>query len=177
MNNYCIYLKKRKGQPFCKLLNKEINFPNFSECRNCDNKEYKTKKADNSFYKSNNNQIKRSLVYKKKKPVKIKTIKNKSNKLAKAERNRYSVFTTSDRCFVCGGKYNLTWNEIFRGRNRINSMKYGFCLRMCLECHRRLQEDTDFNDFWHKKAQLYFEENIGSRNEFMTIFRKNYLDK
>lgn len=164
MNNYCIHLKKRKGQPYCHLLNKEINFPNFSDCRNCDKKKYKTKNERNSFYKT--------------KPAKKQQIINKrSKKLAKAERNRYSVFTSSDKCFVCDSKYQLTWNEIFRGRNRINSMKYGFCLRMCLNCHRKLQEDIDFNDFWHKQAQLYYEENYGSRNEFIGIFRKNYLDK
>ena len=39
--NYCIYLKKRKNKPYCKLLNKEITF---SLCRECDKKEYKKKK-------------------------------------------------------------------------------------------------------------------------------------
>lgn len=39
--NYCIYLKKRKNKPFCKLLNREITF---SCCRECDKKEYKKKK-------------------------------------------------------------------------------------------------------------------------------------
>lgn len=36
--NYCINLKKRKGKPFCKLLNKEIPL---SECYKCSNKKYK----------------------------------------------------------------------------------------------------------------------------------------
>lgn len=38
MNNYCINLKKRNNKPYCKLINKEIQF---SLCRECDDKEYK----------------------------------------------------------------------------------------------------------------------------------------
>jgi len=120
MNNYCIYLKKKKGQPFCKLLNEEIPF---CRCRECGRKEYKTKNLKISFYKT-------------KPEKKQQIIKKRSKKLVKKEKNRYSVFTSKDKCFVCDSKYQLTWNEIFRGRNRINSMKYGFCLRMCLNCHR-----------------------------------------
>ena len=38
--NYCINLKKRKNKPYCKLLDKEITL---SRCRECDNKEYRSK--------------------------------------------------------------------------------------------------------------------------------------
>lgn len=38
MNNYCINLKKRKNKPYCKSINKEIQF---SLCNECKNKEYK----------------------------------------------------------------------------------------------------------------------------------------
>ena len=48
MNNYCKHLKKRNNKPYCKLINKEITF---SLCRECDNKEYKAKIKENSFYK------------------------------------------------------------------------------------------------------------------------------
>ena len=103
-------------------------------------------------------------------------MKNKTKKLAKMERNRFSVFTTSDRCMICESTYQLTWNEIYRGKNRINSMKYGFCLRMCLSCHREYQDDISFNELWHKTAQMYFEEHYGTRDEFIAIFRRNYLN-
>ena len=103
-------------------------------------------------------------------------MKNKSNKLAKLERNRFSVFSDKkDKCMFCYSTTNLTWHEIFAGRNRQNSMKYALCLRMCLYCHEEKQEDTIFNDFWYKKAQEYFEKNIGSREEFLRVFRRNYL--
>ncbi len=104
-------------------------------------------------------------------------MKNKSNKLAKLERNRKSVFTNDkDKCMFCSATTNLTWHEIFAGRNRKNSMEDGFCLRMCLLCHESKQEDTQFNEFWHREAQLYYERNIGSREEFLARYRRNYLE-
>lgn len=62
MNNYCINLKKRNNKPYCKLINKEIQF---SLCRECDDKEYKkstsNKKstATSGQQKSNNNQMRK----------------------------------------------------------------------------------------------------------------------
>ena len=162
--NYCVYLRKRKNKPFCKLLNKEIPF---CRCQQCGSKEYR----------SSVNQIKKKSTLKEKSPLKSGKMKNKSNKLAKLEKDRFSVFSNDkERCYLCGSSYNLTWHEIFRGANRRNSMKFGFCLRLCLNCHEEKQEDIIFNDFWHRQAQLYFEEYIGSREEFLKIFRRNFLD-
>jgi hypothetical protein len=103
-------------------------------------------------------------------------MKKKSSKLAKLERNRFSVFCPElDTCYVCGSNYQMTKHEIFEGRNRINSMKYGFVLPMCYKCHSELQESKAFNDFWKKKSQRYFEKHFGTREDFISIFRRNYL--
>ena len=75
----------------------------------------------------------------------------------------------------CGSNYQMTIHEIFEGKNRRNSMIYGFTLPLCLKCHRILQEDKDFNDIWKKKAQTYFEKEH-TRDEFINIFRRNYKD-
>lgn len=99
----------------------------------------------------------------------------KSKKLSKLEKERYSVFYELNSCCYCGSDYQVTKHEIFEGRNRQNSMKYGFVLPLCLKCHRKLQEDADFIDKWKKKAQEYFENNIGTREDFLKIFRRNYL--
>lgn len=72
---------------------------------------------------------------------------------------------------------NLTWYEIYLGRNRKNSMVYGFCLRLCLNYHEEKREDVQFNEFWYKQGQLYLEENIGSNPSFIKVFRRNYLIK
>ena len=101
-------------------------------------------------------------------------MKKKSSKLSKLERSRYSVFYELGVCMYCGSTYHPTIHEIFEGRNRQNSMKYGLTLPLCLECHRKLQDNKEFQDHWKQKAQSYFEEHIGTHDEFMGIFRRNY---
>ena len=176
--NYCTNLKKKKNKPFCKLLDKEITF---SLCRECDNKEYKkstsSKKspATSGQQKSNNNQMRKySQALTKEQQKKIK-MHNKSKKLTKLERNRASVFTDDlEHCYLCGKKKN-DLHEIFGGRNRLNSIKYNLVLPLCRECHSLNQNNPFFNDYWHNQGQLYWEENIGSRDEFIEVFRRNYL--
>lgn len=103
-------------------------------------------------------------------------MKRKSYKLARLERNRFSVFYDDlGVCCYCHSTRNITKHEILPGRNRINSMKYGFVLPLCLNCHRTLQHHNEFNRKWQKKAQKYFEEYIGTREDWLSIFRKNYL--
>lgn len=102
-------------------------------------------------------------------------MKNKSNKLVKLERERFSLFCDDNsKCMFCGSSYFLTWHEIFAGRNRQNSIRYGLCLRMCLNCHNLNQENKLFNNYWHKKGQEKFEE-VYPNLVFVKIFGKNYL--
>ena len=67
MYKYCIHLKRRKGNPFCKLLKKEILV---SCCQECVNKEYKKntkqvikhKKADNERFSIITNDLEHCIV-------------------------------------------------------------------------------------------------------------------
>ena len=171
MNNYCINLKKRKNKPYCKLRNEEIRF---SLCRECDNKEYK-KSTSGKKSPATSGQMRKNAQSLTKKPVKNTKMHNKSKKLTKLERNRTSVFTDDlEHCYLCGKKKN-DLHEIFGGRNRLNSIKYNLVLPLCRECHSLNQNNLFFNDYWHKQGQEYFECNIGSRDEFIAIFRRNYL--
>lgn len=160
--NYCKHLKKRKNKPYCKLIEKEIML---SRCRECNKKEYK----------SNSNQMRNSAETLQVSVKALQKIKKKSNKLAKLERNRFSVFTNNlNMCYLCGRKKD-DLHEIFGGRNRINSIKNGFILPLCRECHSINQNNPFFNDYWHKQGQTYWEEYMGSREEFIKVFRRNYL--
>ena len=173
--NYCVYLKKRKGKPFCKLVDKEIPF---SWCQECDKKEYNNRKnvkkankkctisvINGTFYNKNAQNNKKS----------GQNLRNRSKKLAKLERDRFSIFTDDmNKCYFCENP-RMDKHEIYRGKNRSNSMKFGFVLPMCRYHHDKYQEDVEFNDYWHRKAQKYYEDNIGSREEFLAIFRRNYL--
>lgn len=104
-------------------------------------------------------------------------MKKKTSKLRLLEKNRYSVFYESlSMCCNCGSMYGITKHEIYEGRNRQNSMRYGFVLPLCVDCHRNLQEDLSFNEKWKKRGQEYFEEHYGTREDFIGIFRMNYKD-
>ena len=173
MNNKCIYLKQKLNHKLvCKRTNKEISL---SQCRECDNKEYKkcTIKP-NSLCKNDKKSIKMHNQSAKgtKKNTKM---HSQSAKLKKLERNRFSLFTNDhDHCMICHSTYQLTWHEIFGGRNRTNSMRYGLCLKICLKCHETLQNDANFNEIWHKKGQVMFN-NTYPDLDFKNIFHINYL--
>lgn len=118
-------LKCRK-QGFNKLICKRTNEQiTFDDCKNCRQKEYKS----------------------------YKPLKQKTSKQAKLEKNRFSLFTDDlSKCYFCGKPKNDI-HEIFGGRNRTTSMKYGLCLPICRSCHIKYQNDPLFNEIWHIKGQ------------------------
>lgn len=164
MNN-CIYLKQKLNHKFeCKRNKQEICLRN---CSNCPYKEYKkcTITVKKSTYKWKNAQ---------KSPVYCAKMKQRSNKLAKLEKNRFSLFTDNmNKCYFCPNKKDHI-HEIFCGRNRQNSMKYGLCLPICESCHSTYQNDFLFNKKWHKKGQAIFSKAYPDL-KFEDIFKKNYL--
>ena len=175
MNNYCINLKKRKNKPYCKLRNEEIRF---SLCRECDDKEYK-KSTSNKKSTATSGQMRKnaqSLTKEQQKKIKM---HNKSKKLTKLEKNRKSVFTEDlEHCYLCG-KPRDHLHEIIYGKNRINSIKYNFVIPLCAN-HHTGKDGIHFNkdlDLYYKRlCQIYFENNIGNRIEFIKIFGRNYLE-
>lgn len=106
----------------------------------------------------------------------IKTIKKRTNKQAKAEKNRKSIFTNDlNHCIICGKKRD-NLHEVFFGRNRQLSIKYGLIIPLCLECHREIHRNIELQDVWHKKGQATFEKTYPELS-FVEIFRKNYCTK
>lgn len=102
-----------------------------------------------------------------------KSMKIKSYKLAKLEKNRTSILTDKlDCCFICGRpKEHL--HEVFFGRNRINSMKYDCVVPLCSACHDKVHNDIQIDSYLKKTCQRAFIEVYD--NDFISIFRKNYL--
>lgn len=138
--SFCINLKQKMNKTiYCKKQNKQITF---KDCSNCIYKEFK-------LLQSNSNQM-----------------KNKSKKLAKLEKIRFSVFTDNmNKCYICDSIRNIHIHELIAGRNRINSIKYGFTIPLCDFCHSKYQNNYSFNNYWYIKCQIFFELNIGSRDE------------
>ncbi len=103
-------------------------------------------------------------------------MKYKTKRLANLEKNRFSIFTDNlNICMFCGMKAT-DLNEIFRGRNRQNSMKYGAVIPLCRRCHCKITDNYNLEMKWKIKGQEkimnYYNMNI---EEFINIFGRNYL--
>ncbi len=106
----------------------------------------------------------------------IKTIKKRTNKQAKAEKNRKSIFTNDlNHCIICGKKRD-NLHEVFFGRNRQLSIRYGLVIPLCIECHREMHRNTGLQEMWHEKGQAIFQKTY-PKLDFVNIFRKNYCTK
>lgn len=101
-----------------------------------------------------------------------KSLKKKTNKQRKYETSRYSIFTNNyNRCYNCYKEgIPLDLHEVWGGSNRIRSIKNGFVVPLCRECHSNEQVIMKLR----KKLQGIYEEKH-SREEFIQIIGKNYL--
>lgn len=97
----------------------------------------------------------------------------RSNKIRKFELNRYSIITNDlEHCFLCG-KRKEHLHEVIFGKNRVNSMKYGLVIPVCLHCHDLIHNNIKLDNELKVKAQLCFEEHYDL--DFLSIFHKNYI--
>lgn len=102
-----------------------------------------------------------------------KSIKNKTTKQKKIENERYSIFTNNfSKCFVCQKEdAKMDKHEIYGGSNRKRSIKYGFVVPLCRECHQNPKVIMDLRVEMQKEF-----EKTNSREKFIEIFGKNYID-
>lgn len=100
-------------------------------------------------------------------------MKQKSNELAKLERNRKSIMTSNmSKCMLCE-RNAVNKHEILFGRNRQNSMKYGLVMPLCYRCHIEMHRNSIQQAIWKVKAQERFEE-VFPELDFLSIFGRNY---
>ncbi len=140
----CKHIKQKQKQrrifKWCEKKKKEITWENCKNCRKFEPREY---------LKQN------------------KPIKKKSNKLAKLEKNRFSILTKDLKsCYICKimklrevPRDDL--HEIWEGRNRQICMKHGFVAPLCRACH----EDENVKEYlkqlcMQKAKDTYSEEEL-----------------
>lgn len=88
---------------------------------------------------------------------------------------RYSILTNDlEHCIECG-RPNIELHEVFYGKNRNNSIKYGLVIPLCKELHHRgnligIHQDKELELKWKKIAQ----ETFNNDEEFLKIFRRNW---
>ena len=98
------------------------------------------------------------------------------------DRNGYNptILQDKEECFVSGETFGLVRHEVFYGTaNRKLSKKYGLWVWLTPYWHNMSNDGVHFNkrlDLQLKQyAQSKFEE-THSREEFMKIFGRNYLE-
>ena len=127
----------------------------------------------NSFYPvpKNLQRIKQSSAENKQKKGQI---KKKSSRLAKLEKNRFSIITKDlEHCYLCGNK-KQELHELVEGKNRQASMKYGLVIPICRKCHILVTNNRTLQEKLHKVAQKEFKKHYKTEN-FVQIFNENYL--
>ena len=143
----CIYqrIRTKNYMKYAYCLKKKKEVA-YKVCKNCTSKEFK----------------------------KVKEIKKKSNKLAKLERNRFSILTNDlEHCYICHKKKD-DLHEIFSGSNRQTSIRNGFVIPICRKCHIKITNNIDAQKRLQIMMQAQYEREY-SREEFVEIIGKSYL--
>ena len=81
------------------------------------------------------------------------------------------------RCFLCGRVIGLERHHVMTGPNRVWAERYGLWLWLCHEHHTGkdgAQYNRELADSLKRMAQIAFEARH-SHDEWMEVFRKNYL--
>ena len=150
MYSKCIHLKirKRKGKVYYYCTLKKKEVP-FSCYQECGKKEYKE----------------------------YKPIKKRTYKLAKSEKERFSIiYNDLSKCCVdgCIAPYNqVELNEVFEGSYRNRSIEYGAVCPMCKMHHDLFHNNNLFN----LKYKVLFQQELVSCHSldwFIKTFGQNY---
>lgn len=160
--SFCINLKQKMNRTlYCKKQNKQITF---KDCSSCPYKEYRP--VTNGLFKQKPDSN-----------LRVKPIKKKSYKLAKKEKERFSIiYHDLTKCCYCGAKRNVAKNEVYEGAYRQRSMKMGMVAPFCQDCHDRFHNDIMFN--LHYKV-LFENEFLKTHEleEFIKAFGQDYIFK
>lgn len=91
-----------------------------------------------------------------------------------------SIMQTEKECYISGRIDWLEEHHIFGGANRKNSEKYGLKVYLNHHWHNEPPNGAHHNkalmDKLHHAGQEAFERVHGTRQEFIKIFGRNYLD-
>lgn len=103
-------------------------------------------------------------------------IKQKSKKLAKKEKNRFSILQKENcKCFLCKRELKkLDKHEAFSGANRQKSIEWGLVYYLCRKCHSKADVDKNTRIKLHNYAREKFIKKY-NKEKFLEEFGKNYI--
>lgn len=92
-----------------------------------------------------------------------------------------SIIQNKKECYITGATVGLHSHHIFGGANRDNSERYGLKVYLIPELHNMSKNCVHYNrelmDLLHRAGQMAFERKWGTRDAFVKIFGKNYLEE
>lgn len=99
-----------------------------------------------------------------------------------ASKKLNSIFTDDmDHCIFTGSPY-VERHHVFPGvANRKKCEKYGFIVPLRYDLHPngtrfvQSEENKKIDGYLRRKCQIWYEDNIGSRDDFRKEFGKSYL--
>ena len=111
----------------------------------------------------------------------IKPIKSRTKKQIQKEKNRFSIiYTDLTKCAICGSKIGINKHEVFYGRNRQNSIKYGLIVPLCFNHHtddNGIHKNRELDLHFKKLFQKKWIETYGTNEDFIKTFHQNYTLK
>lgn len=82
----------------------------------------------------------------------------------------------TEHCWLCGDLRNVEGHHAIHGQGRRKvADKYGFIIPLCHRCHMHLHDTGEFDLFFKTFAQKYYENHIGTREQFRKDFGKSWL--
>lgn len=78
-------------------------------------------------------------------------------------------------CFVCGRPASDLHHCLHGTANRKICDRYKLTVALCRNCHSMVHDKGMYDNVLKEKAQMAFEKEYGSREEFIELFGKNYL--
>lgn len=112
-----------------------------------------------------------------------KSYDNEKKYAQKLDKNGYgpSLMSKHRICYFCGRGGDIVRHEVFFGKNRDNSKRYGTWCNLCVEHHQEVHNGSPLDIWLKREAQEAFElDDIirtgsdHSLEDFMDIFGKNY---
>lgn len=91
------------------------------------------------------------------------------------------IHTDLDTCMFTGS-YDIERHHVFGASNKKRSEKYGFIAPLRRDLHpngvffKRTFKNMLIDGKLKMMCQMHYEENIGTREEFLAEFGRNYLD-
>lgn len=90
-----------------------------------------------------------------------------------------SIIQKEEECFICKSTNNLHEHHIYHGTDkRTKSEELGLKVYLCANHHNMVHKYPQSKyDKWLKQiGQLAYEENH-SREDFISVFKRNYIDE